>query len=68
MPSPAAGEDLFKLAPLLRIAARLDRITAAMERNEHGYNVRLLADDDDRRLIQRFFARAVIELVVAKSH
>jgi ubiquinone biosynthesis protein len=62
----AAGEDLFKLAPLLRrIPARLDRITAAMERNEHGYNVRLLAHDDDRRLIQRFFARAVIAFLSA---
>ena len=57
----AAGEDLFKLAPLLRrLPARLDRITSAMERNERGYNVRLLAHDDDRRLVQRFFARAVI--------
>jgi ubiquinone biosynthesis protein len=40
----AAGEDLLKLAPLLRrIPRRLDRITAAMERNEWGHNIRLLA-------------------------
>jgi ubiquinone biosynthesis protein len=62
----AAAEDLFKLAPLLRrIPARLDRITAAMERNEHGYNVRLLAHDDDRRLVQRFFAHAVVAFLSA---
>lgn len=62
----AAAEDLFRIAPLLRrIPARLDRITAAMERNEHGYNVRLLAHDDDRRLVQRFFARAVVAFLSA---
>lgn len=57
----ALGEDLFTLAPLLRrIPARLDRITAAMERNELGYNIRLFAHDDDRRLLQRFAAWAVV--------
>jgi hypothetical protein len=34
-----------------------------MERNEHGYNVRLFAHEDDRHLIQRFFARAVMALL-----
>jgi ubiquinone biosynthesis protein len=62
----AAGEDLFKLAPLLRrIPGRLDRITAAMERNEWGYNVRLLANDEDVRLVQRFFARAIAAFLSA---
>jgi ubiquinone biosynthesis protein len=61
-----AGKDLYTLAPLLqRIPARLDRITAAMERNELGYNIRLLAHDDDRRLLQRLFARAVVAFLSA---
>jgi ubiquinone biosynthesis protein len=62
----AAGEDMFKLAPLLRrMPARLERITAAMERNEWGCNIRLLAHHDDLRLIQRFFARATVAFLSA---
>jgi ubiquinone biosynthesis protein len=62
----AAGEDLLKLTPMLRrMPGRLDRITAAMERNEWGYNIRLLAHDDDRRLAQRLFARATIAFLSA---
>jgi|SRR5215813_1597315 len=62
----AAGEDLVKLAPLLRrMPGRLDRITAAMERNEWGYNIRLLAHQEDRRLVQSFFARAVVAFLSA---
>jgi ubiquinone biosynthesis protein len=61
-----AGEDLLRLAPLLRrIPGRLDRITAAMERNEWGYNVRLLAHEDDLRLAQRVFARATVAFLSA---
>jgi len=62
----AAGEDLLRLAPLLRrMPARLDRITAAMARNEWGYNIRLLAHEDDIRLAQRFFARATVAFLSA---
>jgi ubiquinone biosynthesis protein len=62
----AAGEDLLKLAPLLRrIPRRLDRITTAMERNEWGINVRLLAHEDDLRLAQRFFGRAILAFLSA---
>jgi ubiquinone biosynthesis protein len=62
----AAGQDLLKLAPLLRrIPRRLDRITAAMERNEWGHNVRLLAHEDDLRLAQRFFGRAILAFLSA---
>jgi ubiquinone biosynthesis protein len=62
----SAGEDMLKLAPLMRrIPGRLDRITAAMERNELGYNVRLLAHEDDLRLVQSFFARAVLAFLSA---
>jgi len=62
----AAGEDLLTLAPLFRrIPRRLDRITAAMERNEWGYNIRLLAHQDDLRLAQRFFARATFAFLSA---
>jgi ubiquinone biosynthesis protein len=62
----AAGEDLLRVAPLLRrIPGRLDRITAAMERNESGFNIRLLAHEDDLRLAHRFFARAIIAFLSA---
>jgi ubiquinone biosynthesis protein len=62
----AAGEDLLKLAPVLRrMPARLDRITAAMERNERGCNIRLLAHADDRRLVQRLIGRATIAFLSA---
>jgi hypothetical protein len=55
-----------QLAPMLRrIPARLDRITAAMERNEWGYNIRLLAHEDDLRLAQRVFARATVAFLSA---
>jgi hypothetical protein len=40
-------------------------ITRAMERNEWGYNVRLLAHEDDRRLVQRFFGRAILAFLSA---
>jgi ubiquinone biosynthesis protein len=64
--SQAAGEDLLKVAPLLRrMPGRLDRITWAMERNEWGYNIRLLAHEDDRRLAQRFFGRAILAFLSA---
>lgn len=62
----AAGEDLVKVAPLLRrIPGRLDRITAAMEMNEWGYNVRLLAHEGDLRLAHRFFGRAIVAFLSA---
>jgi ubiquinone biosynthesis protein len=62
----AAGDSMLKLAPLLRrMPGRLDRITAAMERNEWGFNIRLLSHDDDRRLVQRFFARAIVAFLSA---
>jgi ubiquinone biosynthesis protein len=63
---PAAGQDLLKLAPLLRrIPARIDRITTAMERNQWGLNIRLLSHEDDLRLAQRFFARATVAFLSA---
>jgi ubiquinone biosynthesis protein len=62
----AAGDDLLSAAPLLRrVPRRLDRITAAMERNEWGQNVRLLAHEDDLRLAHRFFGRAVVAFLSA---
>src|SRR5437899_4159287 len=45
--------------------ARLDRITRAMERNEWGFSVRLLAHEDELRLAQRFFGRAILAFLSA---
>jgi hypothetical protein len=36
-----------------------------MERNEWGYNIRLLAHADDLHLVQRLFARATIAFLSA---
>jgi ubiquinone biosynthesis protein len=62
----AVGDDLVRIAPLLRrLPGRLDRITGAMERNDWGLNVRLLAHEDDLRLAHQFFGRGVVAFLSA---
>jgi ubiquinone biosynthesis protein len=62
----AITDDLIQLAPLLRkVPRRLDRISAAMERNEWGLNVRLLADERDTAIITRIADRAIAALLSA---
>jgi ubiquinone biosynthesis protein len=59
-------DELTSLLPLLRrVPRRLDRIGAAMERNEWGVNVRLLADERDTRMVVRIADRAVAALLSA---
>jgi ubiquinone biosynthesis protein len=59
-------DELTNLLPLLRkVPRRLDRIGAAMERNEWGVNVRLLADERDTRMVMRIADRAVAALLSA---
>jgi ubiquinone biosynthesis protein len=62
----AVGDDLVKLAPILRrLPARLDRITADMERGDWSMNVRLLADERDARLLSRLVDRAIVVFISA---
>jgi ubiquinone biosynthesis protein len=59
-------DEVTSLLPLLRkMPRRLDRIGAAMERNEWGINVRLLADERDTRKVMRIADRAVAALLSA---
>jgi ubiquinone biosynthesis protein len=46
------AEELITLLPVLRrLPRRFDRITGAMEQGRFGLNVRLFADERDRREI-----------------
>jgi ubiquinone biosynthesis protein len=48
----AATHELMAILPILRrLPRRLDRITGALERGQLSVNVRLLADERDRRVI-----------------
>lgn len=62
----AFTDDLGQMLPLLRkVPHRLDRIGAAMERNEWGFNVRLLADDRDTAIVTRIAYRGIAALMSA---
>jgi ubiquinone biosynthesis protein len=62
----AAGEDLLKAAYVLRrLPGRLHRITRSMERNEWGFSVLLFAHEEELRLAQRCFGRAMLAFVSA---
>jgi ubiquinone biosynthesis protein len=57
----AVTDDVLKLGPIARrLPKRVDRITAAMARNDWGMNVRLLADERDARLVTRLVDRVVL--------
>jgi ubiquinone biosynthesis protein len=48
----AAADELIALLPVLRrLPRRLDRVTGAMEQGRLSLNVRLFADERDRRLV-----------------
>jgi ubiquinone biosynthesis protein len=66
-PGPLAGavyDDVLRLAPMLRrLPYRIDRITADMEHNEWGINVRLLADERDVHLLTALVGRFLMTLL-----
>jgi ubiquinone biosynthesis protein len=68
-PTALAGaihEDILRLAPILRrLPYRLERITAEMERDEWGINVRLLADERDVRLVTSLVGRCLMAFLSA---
>lgn len=57
----AARDELLTLLPVLRrLPRRLDRITGALEEGRLGVNVRLLADQRDRRVIGELLGRVLL--------
>jgi ubiquinone biosynthesis protein len=62
----AVGEELLALLPVLgRLPRRVDGIAAALEQGRLGLNVRLLADERDRRVITTLVHQALLAFVAA---
>jgi ubiquinone biosynthesis protein len=57
----SATDELISLVPMLRrLPRRLDRITGSLERGRLGINVRLLADESDRRYLTGLVHQVVL--------
>ncbi len=66
--STAAKDELVALMPMLRrLPRRLDRITAAVEGGRLSVNVRLLADERDRRMIDGWVQLAALTVLAATA-
>ena len=64
----AAAEELMALLPLLRrLPRRADRITGAMEQGRFSVNVRLFADERDRRVVTDLTHRFLLTLLGAAT-
>jgi ubiquinone biosynthesis protein len=64
----AAGEELLTALPLLRrLPRRLDRITGALEHGRLNVNVRLLADERDRRVITTLLHQVLLAFLGATT-
>ena len=62
------SEELATLLPMLRrLPRRIDRIAAAAESGRLGVNVRLLADDRDRRHITGLLHQALLAILGATA-
>jgi ubiquinone biosynthesis protein len=62
----AVGEELSALLPVLgRLPRRADRIAATVEQGRLSLNVRLLADERDRRVITSLVHQALLAFVAA---
>jgi ubiquinone biosynthesis protein len=62
----AVREELSTLLPVLgRLPRRVDGIAAALEQGRLGLNVRLLADERDRRVITTLVHQALLAFVAA---
>ena len=63
-----AAEELMALVPVLRrLPRRADRITGAMEQGRFSVNVRLFADDRDRRVVADLTNRFLLTLLGAAT-
>ena len=59
-----AADELISLVPMLRrLPRRLDRISASLEHGRLGLNVRLLADEGDRRYLTGLVHQLVLAFV-----
>ncbi|MGH3154933.1 MAG: ABC1 kinase family protein [Streptosporangiaceae bacterium] len=64
----AAKDELVALMPMLRrLPRRMDRITAAIEGGRLSVNVRLLADERDRRLIDGWVQLGALTVLAATA-
>jgi ubiquinone biosynthesis protein len=64
----AATDELVALLPMLRrLPRRIDRITAAVEGGRLSVNVRLLADERDRRVIDGWIQLGVLTVLAAAA-
>jgi ubiquinone biosynthesis protein len=64
----AAADEMMSLLPMLRrLPRRLDRISAAAEGGRLGLNVRLLADERERRLINAWLQQLVVTVLAATA-
>ena len=62
-----AADELIALLPVLRLLRRIDRVTGALEQGRLSVNVRLLADERDRRMITgltHLFLQTVIGVAI----
>ena len=63
-----AAEELATLLPMLRrLPRRLDRIAAAAEQGRLGLNVRLFADERDRRVVTGLLEQVLLTVLGATS-
>jgi len=63
-----AADELITLLPVLRrLPRRFDRVTSALEQGRLGINVRLLADERDRRVVTGLANQFLLALLGAAS-
>ena len=63
-----AAEELAALLPVLRrLPRRFDRVTSALEQGRLGLNVRLFADERDRRVVTGLTYQFLLTLIGAAS-
>ena len=63
-----AAEELMALLPVLRrLPRRIDRVTNAMEQGRLSLNVRLFADERDRRVVTGLTDQVLLTLLAAAS-
>jgi ubiquinone biosynthesis protein len=63
-----AAEELIALVPVLRrLPRRFDRVTSALEQNRLSLNVRLFADERDRRVITSLTHQVLLTVLAAAS-
>src|SRR5215472_7756465 len=64
----SAADELIALLPVLRrLPRRFDRVTSALEQGRLGINVRLLADERDRRVVTGLANQFLLALLGAAS-